>query len=58
MTKTLSCRDVGVDCDWSVTGNSDQEILAKAAEHGKKVHGMNSIPPEIKQKILSAIKSN
>jgi len=46
MPKTLSCRDVGVDCDFQATGNTNEEILAKAAEHAKTAHGFDDIPRE------------
>lgn len=38
--KTLSCKDAGAACDYVAHGNTDEEVLADAAEHGKKVHGM------------------
>jgi predicted small metal-binding protein len=56
MPKTLSCRDVGVDCDFQATGNTNEEILAKAAEHAKLAHGFDDIPPELLDKVQAAIK--
>lgn len=38
--KSLSCKDAGVNCNFVAQGNTDEEILKKIAEHGKKVHGM------------------
>ncbi len=55
MTKELRCREVGVDCDWVATGETEEEIMKKAAEHAKKDHGMNEIPPELVQKVRAAI---
>lgn len=52
MTKEIRCRDVGVDCDWSATGETEEEIMKKAAEHAKKAHGMNEIPQELVQKFV------
>jgi predicted small metal-binding protein len=40
MTRELHCRDVGFDCDAVVVAESDDEILAQAAEHAQTVHGM------------------
>ncbi len=54
--KTLACRDVGVACDWVGKGETVDEVMAKAKEHAKKVHGMNDIPPEMAAKVKAAIK--
>ncbi len=40
MTKELHCRDVGFDCDAAVTAETEEEIVAQAAEHARTVHGM------------------
>ncbi len=44
MTKSLSCKDVGADCDFVICAKTEDEILEKAKEHAKKVHGMKEIP--------------
>ena len=56
MGKHLSCRDVGVDCDFEVHGKDEAEILQKAAEHAKSRHPSVQITPELQAKIKSAIK--
>ena len=40
MTKELHCRDLGFDCDAVVTSDSEDEIVAQVAEHGRTVHGV------------------
>ena len=47
MAKTISCRDVGVDCDFKTSGESTDEVLQKCAQHAKDAHGMEAIPPEL-----------
>ena len=54
--KTLACRDVGVACDWVGKGKTVDEVMAKAKEHAKKAHGMESVPPEMEKKAKAAIK--
>jgi len=54
--KTLSCRDVGVACDWVGKGKTVEEVMAKAKEHAKKAHGMSEISPEMVAKAKAAIK--
>jgi len=56
MAKTLCCRDVGVDCDFEATGDTNEEILAKAADHAKTAHGFDGIPPELLDRVQAAIK--
>ncbi len=56
MAKVLSCKDVGVDCDFVARGETVEAIMAQAAEHGRKVHGMTEIPQEVYDKALSAIR--
>jgi predicted small metal-binding protein len=56
MPKTLTCRDVGVDCDFQATGETNEEILAQTAEHARTAHGFESIPPELLEKVQAAIK--
>ena len=41
MTKSFSCADAGVVCNAKVTGDSDEEVLAKAVEHAKQAHGVD-----------------
>jgi len=56
MGKILRCRDVGVDCDWEARGATEKEVLDKAAEHGRKAHGMTQIPPDLLAKARAAIR--
>ena len=53
--KTMSCREVGMDCDFVAKGESEQEIMRQAAEHAKTDHGMAEIPPEVADKVKAAI---
>jgi predicted small metal-binding protein len=55
MTKVLSCRDVGVDCDFEARGQTDQEIFRQCQEHARKAHGMDEIPIELAVKMKAAI---
>lgn len=56
MSKTLNCRDLGVDCDYVANGETEDEILAIAAEHAKMAHGFDEIPPELVEKARSAVR--
>ena len=57
--KSVSCKDVGVmDCDHVITGETEDEVMQKAGEHGKAVHGMTDadMTPEMMAKVRAAIK--
>jgi predicted small metal-binding protein len=56
MEKRLSCRDVGVDCDFVACGKTDEEIFQKASQHAKTDHNMSEIPEELKAKARAAIR--
>ena len=43
-------------CNAVVEGKDVAEVMAKAAEHAKKDHGVTTIPPEMIPKVQAAIK--
>ena len=55
MSKVLRCREVGLDCDFEARGETQQEVLTKAAEHARKDHGLTEIPAELMSKVQSAV---
>jgi len=36
----LECRQVGFDCSHTMTGDTEEEVLQKAKEHGTKEHNL------------------
>lgn len=56
MPKVVSCKDAGVDCDFVIRGENEQEILQQAAEHARTAHNMTEIPPEVAEKLRNAIR--
>ena len=55
--KQLSCRDAGAECDFLVRAETEDEVMAVAADHGTRVHGMKEVTPELKNKMKSLIKT-
>lgn len=55
MAKVLKCGDVVPGCDFEMTGSSEEEVLQKAAAHAKSAHGLDSIPPDVLDKVRGAI---
>jgi predicted small metal-binding protein len=37
--KTLSCKDAGCDCDYIAKGETEEDVMKDAAQHGMKEHG-------------------
>ena len=56
MAKVISCRDVGVDCDFVARGETEEEVLEQCAVHGRAVHNMTEIPLELVSKVRAAIR--
>ena len=57
MAKVLRCRDVGFDCDAVVHADTEDEILAQAAEHVTRDHGLEKVGDDVVQKVLSSIRT-
>jgi predicted small metal-binding protein len=55
MTRVLHCADAGFECDETIEGESDDEVLAKAADHAREVHGLAEIDEETGAKLRSLI---
>jgi len=55
MAKEIRCKDAGMDCNFVARGQSDDEVMKVAAEHGKQKHGMSQITPDLQQKMKSLI---
>ena len=56
MTLSIKCADVGADCNWEGTADTEEELFKKIATHGKEAHGFEQIPPELIEKAKAAIK--
>ena len=38
MAKSASCKDTGQNCDFVIQGETEEELLANAAQHGTDAH--------------------
>jgi predicted small metal-binding protein len=56
MAKVLRCRDVGLDCEGELRGQTEEEILRQAAEHAQDVHNIRDMSPDLVQKVRAAIR--
>lgn len=53
--KKFACGDVVSGCDGVVTGETDDEVLAAAAEHAASAHGMADVPEDVVAAIRAGI---
>ena len=53
--KVLHCSDLGMDCDFQAQGETEQEVMQKAAEHAKSSHKIDEITPDLAVQVKSAI---
>ncbi len=42
MAKTDSCKDTGPNCDLVMHGETEEELLANAAQHGTDAHSIEA----------------
>lgn len=55
--RKLACKDAGMkDCNVEMTGNNDDEVIAKGREHALKVH-QHQLTPEEESKIRGVIRN-
>ncbi|MGZ8366912.1 MAG: DUF1059 domain-containing protein [Nitrospira sp.] len=57
MGKIVECVkvDPSSGCNHVVRGNTEAEVLTNAAEHAKQ-HGIREVTPELKAKVMAAIR--
>ena len=41
MAKELKCADIGFACDAVIEADTEDEVMAQAAEHARTVHAMS-----------------
>ncbi len=56
MSKAYTCRDIGLECEWSVSAETEGELLLLIGEHMAQVHEINDTPPDLVVQVRTAIK--
>ena len=56
MAKAIYCSDMGSDCTFVARGETLDEVMAVGAEHGKEVHGLSEIIPEMIEHVKSVVR--
>jgi predicted small metal-binding protein len=57
--KKLGCLDVNPTggCAFEIRAESEEEVMRLVSDHGKHMHNMTNVPPDMAAKIKGAIKS-
>jgi predicted small metal-binding protein len=55
MARVLHCADAGFECDKTLEGETDDEVMTKAAEHAQEVHGISEFDEATGTKLRSLI---
>ena len=56
MEKELIGRDVGLNCDFTTCGKTEEEVLIKVGQHVLAIHGSSGFSKEFYNKARSAIR--
>jgi predicted small metal-binding protein len=54
--KRLACRDVGLDCDYIIKGETEEDIMKNAVQHAWEIHAIK--PEEMTSEMKVRIKDN
>ncbi|HEX9317590.1 MAG TPA: DUF1059 domain-containing protein [Nitrososphaeraceae archaeon] len=58
---SVACRDVGADCDFKGTGETEEELMNSLVDHAIKDHGYTReyvMKPEMQERIKVQIKQS
>ncbi len=56
MTKVINCSDMGSDCTFVARGETVDEVMEIGAAHGKEVHDIEELSPEMIKMVESLIR--
>jgi len=58
MAYEFGCRTAGSACDWKARGATEEEVLAKVAEHARKKHNVATATDTIVQYLRSTLRQS
>lgn len=56
MAKKFECKDTGMQCEFSVEAESEEELMPKILEHAKSAHNIEQMDEPTKAKMRALIK--
>ena len=57
MAMELRCRDLSIDCDAVIRGETSEEVLEKATLHALTAHGLDLSDPQMLEQLRSMIRA-
>ena len=54
--KELSCREVGVDCDFKAEGETLEEVIQQCIDHAVEMHGMKGFGRDLYAKMRAHVR--
>jgi predicted small metal-binding protein len=57
MKKHIACHDVVPGCRFTAIAATEEELLARVAEHAAQEHGVTEITPELASRVKGAIRT-
>jgi predicted small metal-binding protein len=54
--KSVSCKDVGVDCNFTAKAESETQLMQILEKHAREKHNMKEISADMRKKIKVHIK--
>jgi predicted small metal-binding protein len=56
MAHILRCEDVDfIECPMEIRGDTTEEVVQKAIEHGVREHKFEEVTPELREKLRHAV---
>ena len=55
MAVTWTCKQFGINCDGEVTGETEEEVKKRWAEHAHTQHPLDELPDYIRDKVRAVI---
>jgi len=52
---SFTCKDLGMDCSFEITGNTNSEIMKKFIEHAESAHNMPVLTADVILKVKKAL---
>ena len=56
MSKPFACRDIGMECEWSVSAETGGELQLLIGEHMAQIHEIADTAPDLLTQVRRAIK--
>jgi len=58
MSYSLACGDVVEGCMTTLEAGSEDELMARVADHARDEHGVTEVSPELAEQVKGAIKAS